>query len=301
MHHLEDYEKYLLRFRTNQDYIEEFTNFCLSIHTRYAVPFTSNHCFLHRDTERFNSTMVRPPAIAEYYERRARESVIDSRVVIMPAGSSWSAEDGFTLCDFDYDNPERYIKHMKRKYAKKLQRQYELEENAIFDAEAFRVYFEKFIRAFPWLLARLRPLRVTFKVQEKNGNHYWLVDFRDRVVKPVAENSPFEVMIEIPAKLMNDCTSGMFRVWGASKRGKVRLSHEKYLKHVQYFLACLDYYENDIFPLWKNLTPRSLSARLRRWREVVEVLRLAIRHKVLGRRLKVADLYLPTPEQHVWP
>jgi len=296
---LEDYERYLPSFRTNQDYIEEFSNFCLSLNARYAVPFASNHCFLHRDTERFNSTMVRPPAIIEGYTRRARESGIDSQIVIMPAGSSWSAEDGFTLRDFDYDTPDRYIEHMKQKYGKKLQRQYELEENAIFNPEAFRVYFEKFIRAFPRLLARLKPLRITFKVQDKHGKHYWLVDFHDRIVKPVPEGSPFEVMIEIPTKIMNDCTTGMFRVWGASKRGRVRLSHEKYLKQIQYFLTCLDYYENDIFPLWRNLTPRSFSARLRRWREVIEVLQLAIKHKVLGRRLKVADLYLPAHEPHV--
>jgi UDP-MurNAc hydroxylase len=62
---LEDYEQYLPNFRTNQDYIEEFTNFCLSLNARYAVPFASNHCFLHRDTERFNNTMVRPPTIVD--------------------------------------------------------------------------------------------------------------------------------------------------------------------------------------------------------------------------------------------
>jgi hypothetical protein len=90
----------------------------------------------------------------------------------------------------------------------------------------------------------------------------------------------------------------MFRVWGASKRGTVRLSHEKYLKQIQYFLTCLDNYENDLFPLWKNLRPRSLSACLRRWGEVVEVLRLAIKHKILRKRLKIADLYLPAHGQH---
>jgi UDP-MurNAc hydroxylase len=295
---LEDYEKYLPNFRTNQDYIEEFTNFCLSLNARYAIPFASNHCFLHRDTERFNDTMVRPPTIVEYYRRRAREIDSDSEIAIMPAGSSWSAEDGFALREFNYECPDVYIEQMKKKYARKLQQQYKLEENAIFNEEAFRSYFEKFIRAFPGILSRIKPLRITFKVQDRNVKHYWLVDFRDRLVKKVQENSPFEVMIEIPAKIMNDCTNGMFRVWGASKRGKVQLGHEKYLKHIQYFLTCLDYYENDIFPLWKNLTPRSLSARLRRWRELIEVLHVLIKHKALGKRLRVADLYLPAHRQH---
>jgi hypothetical protein len=216
----------------------------------------------------------------------------------MPAGSSWSAESGFILSEFDYDSPELYIEQMKKKYAKQLQRQYESEEDAVFDAAAFRTYFEKFIRAFPWLLSCIKPLRVTFKVQDKNGKYFWLVDFHDRIVKPVPENSPFEVMIEIPVKILNDCSNGLFRVWGASKRGTVRLGHDKYIKDIQYFLTCLDYYENDIFPLWRNLTPRSLSARLRRWREVVEVLRLGIKHKVLGQSLRVADLYLPAHGQH---
>jgi UDP-MurNAc hydroxylase len=296
---LENYDKYLPNFRTNQDYIEEFTNFCLGLNARYAVPFASNHCFLHRDTERFNNTMVRPPTIVEYYRRRAQERGSNSEIVIMPAGSSWSAKDGFSLREFDYENPELYIEQMKRKYTKQLQRQYELEENAIFDETAFRSYFEKFSRAFPWFLGLIKPLRITFKVQDKSSQYYWLVDFRDRIVTPIPGNSPFEVMIEIPVKILNDCTNGMFRVWGASKRGVVRLGHEKYMKDIQYFLTCLDYYENDIFPLWKNFRPRSFSARLRRWREVVEVLRLGIKHKIFGKPLRVADLYLPAPGQHI--
>jgi len=291
---LEDYEKRLSSFRTNQDSIEMFTNFCLQLRARYAVPFASNHCFLHRDTERFNHTAVRPTNIVEHYTRQATDFGIDSKIAVMPAGSSWSDESGFSLREFDYENPEPYIARMKIKYADKLQRQYQVEENAIFNKESFQAYFERFVRRFSWILRRVKCLRVTFKINDRNGEHYWLVDFSKRIVKPVQASDPFEVMIEMQAKVMNDCTKRLFRVWGPSKRCKVILDDEKYLSHTQYFLTILDLYENDVIPLWMNLKPRSVWVRMRRWREIVEALRLVFQHKVLGKPFKVVDLYLPS-------
>ena len=47
---IEGYEETFSDRRTKSDYIEEFCRFALSIGARYAIPFASNHCFLHRET-----------------------------------------------------------------------------------------------------------------------------------------------------------------------------------------------------------------------------------------------------------
>ncbi len=64
-------------------------------------------------------------------------------------------------------------------------------------------------------------------------------------------------------------------------------------------MKCTTLSHAGVLPLWKNLKPRSVWVRMCRWRELVEVLRLLFQHKVLGKPVKVADLYLPSHKQHV--
>jgi UDP-MurNAc hydroxylase len=220
---LEDYKTYMPNFRTNNDYIEEFTNFCLNLRTRYASPFASNHCFLHRDTEHLNKTMVRPSDIMNHYTRAAQKLDIDSKLVIMPAGSSWSTETGFLLREFNYDNVEENLEYLKKKHAKKLQEYYELEEKEIFDENAFRAYFERLLR-IPWFI---KPFRITFKISDRNGEAYWLIDSQRKRVVQVDKDAQFDVLIEMQSKVLNDCTKGMFRVWMPSKRTKIKIREEK--------------------------------------------------------------------------
>jgi UDP-MurNAc hydroxylase len=63
---IKDYKEKFNDFRTAQNYIEEFTNFSLAVGARYAVPFASNHCFLHKETVKFNETGVNPQMVADY-------------------------------------------------------------------------------------------------------------------------------------------------------------------------------------------------------------------------------------------
>ena len=56
---IEGYEDNFLIIEQKKITLKIF-NFSLSCKSRYAVPFASNHCFLHKDTVKFNSTAADP-------------------------------------------------------------------------------------------------------------------------------------------------------------------------------------------------------------------------------------------------
>lgn len=292
-HCLENYQQYPLNFRQKKDYIEQFSNFCLSMNTKYAIPFASNHCFLHRETERFNDTSVRPVEISDYYTRRANEIGIASKLTVMPPGSTWEDSTGFKIEEFDYDKGAEYIASLKEKYSEKLNRYYAWEEGQVFDEIKFQQDFKEFLTALPFPLRRMGKIKVTFKITDKNGEQYWEIDFCKKTVKKVDPNTPFEILIESQASVMNDCVNGFFAVWGASKRLRIHISDQKYLRNVQLFLSLRTYYDMEVFPLRKNFKIRAIGSGIRRWREGFEFLKMILKHKLLKQPLRISDLYAP--------
>ena len=85
----------------------------------------------------------------------------------------------------------------------------------------------------------------------------------------------------------------MFSVWTASKRLKI-FSETADLADVVFFFYLLDLYETDFFPLRKLLNLRSLRIGIRRWRELGELARMLVKHWIIKKPFKVADLY-PVP------
>ncbi len=75
---IKDYKENFSDFRTQQNYIEEFTNFCLAVGTRYAVPFASNHCFLHKETVKFNETGVNPQMVSDFYNTNSQAKKLEA-------------------------------------------------------------------------------------------------------------------------------------------------------------------------------------------------------------------------------
>lgn len=290
---VDGYKERFPELRTQHDYIEEFSRFALSVGARYAIPFASNHCFLHRDTYHFNDTAVRPEAVRDRFRRLAKETNSDSECVVMTPGSTWSEEYGFKIATFDFSDSDAYIRNLRTKHQSTLDRQYEKEDKTRADFEAFSDYFTKFLAAIPWLVRRYLGFRVVFRTRDASGEHNWLVDMaRNNIATLVDDRCDDCVVLETPALVLNDCaTKNMFSVWTASKRLTIHLTGTAGLRTATTFFDLLDFYELETLPLSRNLSPRSIAVRWRRWREVVEVVRLIVRHKVRGRRFDIPSLY----------
>ena len=78
-------------------YVQSFTDFVCRTGARHAIPFASNHCFLHDDTYPFNDTVQTPAVVKAYFEHH---KTLDTELQIMVSGDSWSSEGGFEIARF---------------------------------------------------------------------------------------------------------------------------------------------------------------------------------------------------------
>ena len=286
-----DYERLLPDAVARSDSAEQFVRCALYVGARYAVPFASNHCFLHKETVSFNDTVTTPEDVRRQYENVAARSGRSSECVVMPPGSHWSEREGFALRSFDFSARREYIDSLLAKNAAMLAACYREEDATSADFESFERYFTALLHALPRPLRRVLPPLV-FRTRDARGEHRWLVDSRATVVTELKSQPPGYPTFEVHAAVLRDCTRNrMFSVWSASKRLTIRLPSASALGGVQRWFTILDLYELGFLPLRRNFSARSLAVRARRWREALELGRIVLQRVLLRRQLSIAALY----------
>jgi UDP-MurNAc hydroxylase len=290
---VQDYERLLPpEALARTEAAEQFARCALYVGARYAIPFASNHCFLHRETRRYNDTATTPEDVRRHFRQVAARVGRTSECVVMAPGSRWSDRDGFVLQPFDFAARSAYIDSLLVKHGASLEARYRQEDAAPADFAAFRAYFTQLLQALPAWLRRRVLAPIVFRTRDARGPHCWLVDPRRARVERLREAPPDCAVLETHAAVLRDCTrQRMFSVWSASKRLKIILPQASALSGVQRWFTIFDLYELDTFPLRRNLAPRSLGIRLRRWREPVELARLVVRRVLLRKPLSIATLY----------
>jgi UDP-MurNAc hydroxylase len=289
---VEDYERVIPETLAQSDSAEQFARCALHVGARYAVPFASNHCFLHKETIGFNSTATTPEVVRRYYQEFARRVGSRSECVVMPPGSSWSDREGFDIKPFDFSARREYIDSLLAKHADKLQRSYEEEDAAEADFEGFRAYFQQLLRAVPAFIRARALAPVVFRTRDGRGTHHWLVDPRRATVQEAALPPTDCVIFDVHPAVLRDCARvKMFSVWSASKRLRIILPSVSALAQVQRWFTILDVYELDMLPLARNFSPRALTIRMRRWREPLELARLGLRRALTRQPLTLETLY----------
>jgi UDP-MurNAc hydroxylase len=290
---VENYERVLPHSAAQTDAAEQFARCALHVGARYAIPFASNHCFLHRETLRFNHTATTPEDVRRHYRELAASAGVQSECVVMPPGSSWSDTAGFEVRPFDFAARPQYIEAMLARHALALESCYRQEDAARADFASFQAFFRGLLRALPPLLGRRLLAPIVFRTRDAGGEYHWLIDPRRGEVETTSPSAAAGCpVLEVHPAVLRDCAAKrMFSVWSASKRVRITLPHAAAVAGVHRWLTVLDLYELDMLPLTRNLCARSLALRARRWREPVELARLAVR-RLLGRKpLSIAVLY----------
>lgn len=289
---VDGYERLPTGMLTQSDSAEQFVRCALHVGARYAIPFASNHCFLHRETVGYNSTATTPEDVRRRYQEAAARVGTPSECVVMAPGSSWSEREGFTIRQFDFAARSEYIETMLARHASQLASCYAQEDAAVADFDAFRQYFERMLGAIPAFIRRRALAPLVFQVQERSGLRFWLVDPRRATVAELHESPAGYLTFATHAAVLRDCCQHrMFSVWSASKRLKIKLPRAAALADATRWLTMLDLYELDTFPLARNFSPRSLAIRLRRWREPLQLAALLLRRHLLRRPITMASLY----------
>tara|TARA_Y100000591_G_scaffold331268_1_gene364635 strand:+ start:1876 stop:3267 length:1392 start_codon:yes stop_codon:yes gene_type:complete len=292
---IEGYEDNFFDYRTKKDYAEDFFNFSLSCKSRYAVPFASNHCFLHRDTVKFNSTAADPSFVYGEFNAAKTSLSISSKteIKIMPPGSSWDSSSGFDIIEFDYEKKNDYINNRLVKYKKKLEKQYKIEENSHPDFYAFQQYFKSFFKSLPFFSKQLFSKNIVFHIICSEADRFWKLDFKSNLVKQLDISDQNSIIIKVPSLIVNDCTKiKMFSVWTASKRLEILLPKKDDIKIISLFFRLLDLYELDRLPILKNFNSRSILNSMLRWREILTFFKLFFLHFVFRKKFRVQDLYI---------
>lgn len=280
---IEDYETLCPELRPRSAYAEEFAAFAKKVGARHAIPFASNHCFLHPETRQFNGLAVKPTEIKRRFDELvAAGEMPSSACVIMAPGSSWSTENGFDLVAFDYDNVDDYIDKLAVRHGETLARQLDNEAEAELDVGAFVRYFERFCNAIP-RLARRKLGTFEMRVVEHGVERPFGIDTSTGMVTEGPANDPtFSVRCE--ALIINDCVHyDMFSVWTPSKRLSVRVRDREAVGAVLTFFALLDGLELEYLPLRKNFDRRMARSSIRRWREPAEAARTLVSTKLFRR------------------
>ena len=289
-----DYE----RVDNKDDYLRSFANFMGALKPRYAVPFASNHCHLHRETRRFNKWQQTPQDVQDYFRKYKRDNPIRTELVTMLPGSTWDDRAGFELAPEDlwFTDRERQIDLYEQSNRTKLSDYYTREAKVVVaDADVQR-FFSRVFRNVPWLWRRrFRGHCVHFKATAGDSSDVWRIDLWARAIgRASAEQyQKSDMRIELPAIVFKQALRmNMFAHAGISKRTKW-LASRRSMELLAFFMLMLDLEEYELLPLRKNLSLRSLRVWARRWREVigyVQLIWLMKTRKISGKEVEQVAL-----------
>jgi UDP-MurNAc hydroxylase len=255
-----------LMLRKKEDYSRDFINAARRCGARYAVPFASNVCFLHRETIDKNEDSVDPCTLAAQYARHKRER--DPEIVVMLPGATWDSKEGFSLVPDDiFQRKDEEIARLAVKHQDALAAQDEMERKTLC-YETFASYMERFLTSLPWFLRFLYRAKIAYHVNTPQES-WWILDFKARRVSQIASKPDDVVSItEVAPGLLQDALEkGIVNFIDISGRLKVQLRPGGTVDHFV-FRELLTLYEQGYFPLWKNFNPRFLSVWLRRRQEI---------------------------------
>ena len=253
-----------------ETYLDRFYQFVTSCRARYAVPFASNQCYLHKDTFGFNGDNRTPMMVKEYWERY---EISEPELKVMVSGDSWSTENGFEIGEKDwFSDRERLLREYQIENERKLEDFYAKEEKASVTMRQMQRFFKPFIRAIPYPLRRWykgHPIVYVFTAGDNKFVYH--VDIYRNEIRTLDPNEydQYPLQIHVSAYVMRHAMAmNMVADIGIGKRIKFRVTGNE-RRYAERLISLMGLYHYELIPLRRNFRPRSLKTWLQRWREVL--------------------------------
>lgn len=214
-----------------ESYLKAFRAAAGVLKPRFAIPFASSVCHLHREVLRENDYLATAWDLERYWSAHPLDG---TRLVRMPHGSTWSSERGFQLTSGDEDRDVgQYVARKRRERGAELDEIYAREESAQVSFEAFEQFFRRFLRRIAPLRPFL-PVRWLFVVEQGGATEHWLVDVRrGRVERFDRPPEDFTSRIHVhPAVLADALRDGVFTNIDISKRWRVHVAVGGLMRHL---------------------------------------------------------------------
>ena len=258
-------------FDDKDHYSRSFALFMEAVKPKYAVPFASNHCHLHKDVYGMNNLVNDPFKLEGYLKEN--ELLQDVELMIMLSGDSWSSESGFDINPENrkfFDNKEMYIANYRDEVNDKLESYYSL-ENRIKPNSRIIELFEKQISSIPRILrSRLGDFSYKMVLFNDEGEHHYIVTPKNSTIRECESSLDLGATVRIPIKIFLDSVAmNMFHHSSISKRNQYIFQTEQQLLQYEKFQDFLEYVELEVFPIRLKYIGNLLKAYVRRWREVI--------------------------------
>jgi UDP-MurNAc hydroxylase len=274
-------------------YNSEFAAFAKSSGARYAIPFASNHCYLHEETFRFNEAINFAPDVKRYFEDN---NITEPECVVMVPGDGWNDASGFELQQTDwYDNFCKRLDDYRETKEPTLAKSREMESKNEFKDRLLERYVEGLYKGTPWFLRRIfKNHPVTFIVHAGTSARAFEIDVYKGTYQYVEtvtdEDNP--IQINTASRIFQECIA--MRNWnslGISKRVRFRV-RDADKRYVFLFLALNNLFDYDVLPLKKIMNGRFFGVWFKRWREPLLYVRIVFDLLVLRKSLRY-ERYLP--------
>lgn len=258
-------------FDDKDHYSRSFALFMDAVKPKYAVPFASNHCHLHKDVYDMNDLVNDPFKLEGFLTEN--ELLKDVELKIMLSGDSWSSERGFSINPENrkyFDNKQKHIAEYREQVSDKLDGYYTL-ENRIKPNSRIIEMFEKQISSIPSIFrSRLGDFRYKMVLFNDNDEHHYVVTPKNATVEECESSMNLGATVRIPIKIFLDSVAmNMFHHSSISKRNQYIFKTEQQLLEYEKFQDLLEYVELEVFPIRLKYVESLLKAYVRRWREVI--------------------------------
>ena len=247
-------------------YFRSFKLFMDAVRPKYAIPFASNHCHLHKDVYKYNSYISDPIELEEYIKEAKGDSSWDLKVM-MP-GSKWSEKEGFHLAKpKEFIDKETSLSEYQKDMQDILAATYEKEDNINIDAATWKKFSQMLETSF--LKKSLGNFFVT--ITKPNGSGLTKIVQNNVLSDTELRLNSEEGMplLIIPGIVFRDAVKkNMFEHAGISKRCRFLASTEKDMFRLQGIVKHLETTERLPLSITIRQSLRFPLAYLRRWREL---------------------------------
>ncbi|HEX6427755.1 MAG TPA: MBL fold metallo-hydrolase [Niastella sp.] len=270
-------------------YIKEFAQTTTATRAKYAIPFASNHCHLHKDSFHFNQFIQHPLLVEEYFKQHLIQSPM---LKVMVSGDSWSSETGFHISDKDwFTNREQLLAEYLQQQTESLEKFYRQENETAIDKHVVADYFELFSASLPFFIRRyFKKVHFTYVLSAGDATKYiFQINISNGSVVELPADTPLDHVnypIQIHTTAFIFLRGIEFKIFSHMCIGK-RVFYKVTAKHKKYMEALnlvFNAYEYDLLPLRKLFTRRSVESWLMRWREIILYMQFA-RDMLVHRRL----------------
>ena len=276
-------------------YIKEFAKTVMATGARYAIPFASNHCHLHKDSFHFNRYIQHPLLVEDYFKKHQIQSPV---VQVMVSGDSWSQKNGFRISDKDwFSNRDKLLSQYLHDQSESLEKFYMQENQTVIEKEVVDEYFGRFSSDLPFFIRNyFKEISFTYVLSAGDVTRYiYNINIYNGRVEELPADTDLDYAlypIQIHTTAFIFLRGIEFKIFSHMCIGKrvfykVTAAHKKYMEALN---LVFNAYEYDLLPMRKLFTRRSVESWFMRWREIILYMQFA-RDKVFYGKLDL-DKYL---------